>query len=179
MERERVCACTTLLNIITKRYLLLPQKRNKMTLKEAVLKSLEDINEIANYSTVLNHILAKGYYDFGDSRTPGSTISAVLGSFIRNGDARVKRIKEESGYYSYYLTKNEHKIAIEILSGDTATHRGKPVKLNKVKSYQERDLHKLLSSYLKNSSTYSKKNFTNNLAGKTITKYGHTQIWLV
>ena len=36
-----------------------------MTLKEAVLKSLEDINDITNYLAVLNHINEKNYYDFG------------------------------------------------------------------------------------------------------------------
>jgi hypothetical protein len=34
-----------------------------MTLKEAVLKSLEDINDITNYLAVLNHINEKNYYD--------------------------------------------------------------------------------------------------------------------
>ncbi len=33
-----------------------------MTLKEAVLKSLEDINDITNYLAVLNHINEKKYY---------------------------------------------------------------------------------------------------------------------
>lgn len=35
-----------------------------MTLKEAVLKSLEDINYITNYLAVYNHIDDKKYYDF-------------------------------------------------------------------------------------------------------------------
>jgi hypothetical protein len=42
---------------------------------------------------VLNHINEKNYYDFGVAKTPGSTISAILGDFIRNG-VRVKRIKQ-------------------------------------------------------------------------------------
>ena len=125
-----------------------------MTLKEAVLKSLEDINDITNYLAVLNHITEKNYYDFGIAKTPGSTISAVLGDFIRNGDTRVKRIKQDGGTYSYYLTKNEQNIGIEILSGDAETQITKPTKINKLKTYEERDLHKLLSSYLKNTDTY-------------------------
>lgn len=85
------------------------KKRNydTTTLKEAVLKSLEDINDITNYLVVLNYINDKNYYDFGGAKTPGSTVSAVLGDFIRNGDTRVKRIKQDGGTYSYYLTKNE------------------------------------------------------------------------
>lgn len=70
-----------------------------MTLKEAILKSLEEINNITNYTFVLNHIIDNKYYDFGEGKTPGSTISAVLGDFIRNGDTRVKRIKQKGGSY--------------------------------------------------------------------------------
>jgi len=72
-----------------------------MTLIEAVLKSLEDMDDITNYLEVLSHINDKNYYDFGGARTPGTTVSAVLGDFIRNGDSRVKRIKQDGGTYCY------------------------------------------------------------------------------
>ncbi|OOG73799.1 hypothetical protein [Algoriphagus sp. A40] len=126
-----------------------------MTIKEAILKSLDDINAVTNYLEVYNHIVAKGYYDFGSAKTPASTISAQLGEFIRNGDSRVKRIKQEGGTYSYYLTKNEPEIGIEILSGETLLDSDKTPK-PKTKSYLERDLHILLSSYLKNTQIYSR-----------------------
>jgi len=143
-----------------------------MTLKEAVLKSLEDIKDITNYLAVYNHIAEKKYYDFGGAKTPGSTISAALGDFIRNGDTRVKRIKQEGGTYSYYLTINEPHIPIEILSGTTETLLTKVVKVDKNKTYDERDLHKLLSSYLKNTSIYSKTIFHEQSNGKD-----NNQIW--
>lgn len=143
-----------------------------MTLKEAVLKSLEDINELTNYLVVYNHILKKKYYDFGEAKTPGSTISAVLGEFIRKGDTRVKRIKQTGGNYSYYLTKNEQNISFEILSGDIESNLEKLIKRNKVKTYEERNLHKLLSSYLKNTDTYSKTIFHEQSNGKD-----NNQIW--
>ena len=143
-----------------------------MTLKEAVLKSLEDINDITNYLAVLNHIVDKNYYDFGGAKTPGSTISAVLGDFIRNGDTRIKRIKQDGGTYSYYLTINEPNIPIEILSGSTETVITKVVKVDKNKTYDERDLHKLLSSYLKNTGIYSKTIFHEQSNGKD-----NNQIW--
>ena len=129
-----------------------------MTLKESVLKSLEDIGGLTNYSDVLNHIIDKKYYDFGSSKTPGSTISAVLGDFIRNGDTRVKRIKQEGGTYSYYLTKNEQNIGVEVLTGitETLSITDSYKASAKHKTYEERDLHKLLSSYLKNTGIYSK-----------------------
>jgi len=143
-----------------------------MTIKEAILKSLDDINGLTNYLEVYNHIVAQNYYDFGTAKTPASTVSALLGDFIRNGDTRVKRIKQEGGTYSYYLTKNEQDIGIEILSGSTETNIVKTPKV-KVKSYEERDLHKLLSSYLKNTKIYSKTIFHEQ------SKYGkdNNQIW--
>jgi hypothetical protein len=104
---------------------------------------------------VHDHIINNGYYDFKKAKTPPATISALLGDFIRNGDTRVKRIKQENGSYSYYLTKNEQDIGIEILSGSTETTSVKLPKV-KAKSYNERDLHRLLSSYLKNTKIYSK-----------------------
>ncbi len=71
-----------------------------MTLKEAVLESLEDMNDITNYLAVLNHINDKNYYNFGGAKTPDSTVSAALCDYIRNGDTRV----QDGGTY-YYLTK--------------------------------------------------------------------------
>ena len=145
-----------------------------MTIKEATLKTLEELKGLATYMDVHNHIIDKGYYDFGDAKTPPSTISAILGSFIRDGDTRVKRIKNSNGSYSYYLTKNEAEIDIEVLSGEAETQLivTKPHKI-KANTYYERDLHKLLSSYLKNTKVYSKTIFHEQ------SKYGsdNNQIW--
>src|SRR5690554_6017959 len=144
-----------------------------MSLKEAVLKSLEDINDVTNYWAVLEHINANNYYDFGEAKTPGSTVSAILGDFIRNGDIRVKRIKQNGSTYSYYLTKNEHKIDLEIISGETnPTVDSKLIAKNKIITYDERSLHKLLSSFLKNTDTYSKTIFHEHSNGKD-----YNQIW--
>lgn len=144
-----------------------------MTIKEAILKSLDDIKRLTNYMEVHDHIVKKSYYDFGSAKTPPATISALLGDFIRTGDTRIKRIKQEGGTYSYYLTNNEQEIGIEILSGSTeSVTTVEPPKI-KLKSYDERDLHKLLSSYLKNTKVYSKTIFHEQ------SKYGKdsNQIW--
>ena len=147
-----------------------------MTLKEAVLLSLNDISEITNYLAVYSKIVEKKYYDFGQAKTPSATISAVLGDFIRNGDTRVKRIKQDGGTYLYYLTKNEENISVDVLSGLTIinsdTSKTKVSKSEKQKTYDERDLHKLLSSYLKNTSIYSKTIFHEQSNGKD-----SNQIW--
>lgn len=140
-----------------------------MTVKDAILKSLEEIGSLTNYNDVTNHIIAKGYYDFKDAKTPSATVSALLGDFVRLGDTRVKRIKK-SGAYFYYLAKNEQDIGEEILFGDT----NDPIRKSsrQTKSYEERDLHKLLSSYLKNTYTYSKTIFHEQSNSKD-----NNQIW--
>jgi len=123
-----------------------------MTIKEAILQSLEDLKKVANYMEVYNHIIKNNYYDFKDAKTPASTISALLGDFIRLGDSRVKRIKGEGGTFSYYLTKYEKEIDVE----DAVIPATETKSRKKEKSYQERDLHLLLSSYLKHQNFYSK-----------------------
>jgi hypothetical protein len=128
-----------------------------MTLKESVLKSLEDINDTTNYLAVYNNIVEKGYYDFGEAKTPSSTISAILGSFIRTGDSRVKRIRQDGSTYVYYLNKNESKISLEKLTGTLPLGVSDVLqKGNKTGTYSERALHKLLSTYLKDTEVYSK-----------------------
>jgi len=106
-----------------------------MTIKEAIIKSLNDLDRLANSGEICDHILAKSYYEFA-GKTPAATVSAQLGDFIRNGDTRVKRIKQNNGTYSYYLTKNEQNIGIEILSGDIETQIEKPIKSKKSKTYE-------------------------------------------
>jgi uncharacterized protein len=80
-----------------------------MTIKDAILKSLEEIGEPAKYERVYQYIKDKNHHDFGDARTPLNSVSTILGHFIRNGDTRVKRITQE-GTYSYYLATNEYKL---------------------------------------------------------------------
>ena len=148
-----------------------------MTLKEAIFKSLEDIGEIANHLAVYNKIVEKNYYDFGKGLTPESSVSADLGDLIRNEDTRIKRIKRNNGTYWYYLTKNEDKINIDDLTGmpgisTPVIKKTETAKTEKKKTYEERDLHKLLSSYLKNTSIFSKTIFHEQSNGKD-----SNQIW--
>lgn len=126
-----------------------------MTIKEAILQSLDDLKGLSTYSEIYSHIEAQNYYDFKVSKTPKATVSALLGDFIRNSDSRVKRIKIKGGNFSYYLTKNESEIDLNLISKKVANETN--IKSNsKQRTYQERDLHKLLSSYLKNTQGYSK-----------------------
>ena len=144
-----------------------------MTLKEAIFKSLDDIKGLTTYSEVCTHIIKNNYYDFGTAKTPPATVSALLGDFIRIGDTRVKRIKIEGGSYDYYLTKNEQSIGIDIITDAAESAIATVKKADKSKSYDERDLHKLLSSYLKNTGIYSKTIFHE----QSKTSNDSNQIW--
>lgn len=125
-----------------------------MTIKEAILQTLEDLNKPLKYVTIHDHIIEKDYCpELKDKNTSEATVSALLGNFIRNGDTRVKRIKED-GTFSYYLTKNEASIDIESIVPAISQEAKKTTK--KQETYDERDLHKLLSSFLKNADIYSK-----------------------
>lgn len=48
-----------------------------MKLNEAILKSLEDIGQLTNYSDVYNNIIKNNYYDFGDAKTPSARRSLL------------------------------------------------------------------------------------------------------
>ncbi len=130
-----------------------------LSLKDAILKSLEELNKKSNHIEVSNLIKDKQYYDFGSALTPEATVSAQLGGFIRDGDVRVKRIKQGRGFY-YYLTKNEQSIEIEIensqsqfvhITADNTeeNNRASIEQNSREQTYHERDLNKLLSTYLK------------------------------
>ena len=126
-----------------------------MTIKEAILKSLEDLHKLLTHNEIYEHIMSQKYYDFGDAKTPASTISALLGDFIRKNDQRVKRIKGEKSTYLYYLAKFEQDLNINEIASDI-TEKSGPKQQKKKQTYNERDLHKLLSSYLKNKKIYTK-----------------------
>ena len=119
-----------------------------MTVKEAILKSLEELKVPKGSVEIADHILENKYCNFTGG-TPYATISAMCGDFIRKGDSRIKRMKEK-GFYLYYLAKNEQNIEIEEFTKNE-------VKKNRnEKTFEERDLHKLLSTYLKSIGIYSK-----------------------
>ena len=121
-----------------------------MTIKEAILKVLEDNQGSYTYLEVLKMIDAKNYIDWTNAKTPSDTIGAQLGHFIRLNDSRVKRVKGKKGF-EYYLSKYERDLNLsEVVSKDIKS------KKETTKKYQERDLHKLLSSYLKSQNISSK-----------------------
>ena len=122
-----------------------------MTIKEAIIKALEENKGAMTYLEVYQSISDNNYYEWTSAKTPADTVSAQLGSFIRKNDTRVKRVKSDRGF-QYYLAKYESDINVAKIV-DTVPE----IKSTKfTKTYQERDLHKLLSSYLKSRGIYSK-----------------------
>ena len=120
-----------------------------MTIKEAVLKSLEDFPEGGIVREVYNNILAKNIFIFNkDAKTPDATVNAVMGDMVKHGDVRIKRVKNEQNVYSYYLSKFSDNIEKK---GSTASP-----KLKASLTFQERDLHPLLCTYLNNDGIMAK-----------------------
>lgn len=142
-----------------------------MTLKDAIIKSLDNFKGAAKYQEVLDIIKSKNYYDFGAAKTPSSTISAALGDFIRKGDVRVRRIKLNGGNYGYYHAKYEKYLSNDY-SPEILTNLAEENYIKTKKTYTERDLHKLLSSLLKTKGTFSKTIFHEQSNGKE-----SNQIW--
>ena len=143
-----------------------------MTIKEAVLKSLEERQKPSTYMDIYTHIEEKKYVDFQNQKTPAMSVSRQLTDYIQKGDTRVKRLKNENGTYEYYLTKNE--LANESLQLTEIIKESKSTKVSKAikHAYEERDLHVLLSTYLKSTNIYSKTIFHEQSNGKD-----NNQIW--
>lgn len=128
-----------------------------LTLSDAIIKCLDEIKIPTTYMDVYKKIIENKYYDFKDAKTPASTVSALLGNFIRNRDSRVKRIPQKGGNFTYYLSKYEGEISIEAL--EVIDDRGKDLLLqepNTAYGFEERSLHMLLSSFLYSSGILSK-----------------------
>ena len=140
-----------------------------MTIKEAILKTLQDSDEALNPKEILEKIKKEGYYNFG-GKTPPNTISSLAGDFIRDGDIRVKREKI-NGLFFYYTDeiKLEKRFPYE---EDTQENKEDTSEKN---SYVERGLHKLFSTYLYQEKIHSKTIFHESSSkGKGRDKH---QIW--
>lgn len=122
-----------------------------MTVKDAILKTLDEIGKPSTYQDVTKYILENKIYVF-DGSTPDATVSALLGDFIRKNDTRIGRTKEGRTYY-YYLTKNE---VINETIEDIFFEEKIDVKKSNKADFTERDIHPLFVSYLKSKSIYAK-----------------------
>lgn len=123
-----------------------------MTIKEAIIKVLEEQKTALTYLEVLDKIDEKKYIDWTNAKTPSDTVGAQLGHFIRQNDSRVKRVKGKKGF-EYYSSKYENDLNLNAIIEDDIVDVKKS---SDNKTYQERHLHRLLSSYLKSQDIYCK-----------------------
>lgn len=119
-----------------------------MTVKEAILESLEKLNKQSTYQEVTDYIKSNELY-ISDGKTLEATVSALLGDFIRKNDTRIGRLKEGRTYF-YYLTKNQLENKIDLLNIQQKIDKKPKI------DFYERDLHPLFVSYLKSQNIFSK-----------------------
>jgi len=94
-----------------------------MTIKEAILKVLEEKKSVMTYMEVNDKIIENDYIDWSNAKTPSDTVGAQLGHFIRQNDTRVKRVKGKRGF-EYYLSKFENELNLsEIIEMETKTKK--------------------------------------------------------
>ena len=119
-----------------------------MTVKEAILESLEKLSRQSTYQEITDYIKSNELY-ISDGKTLEATVSELLGDFIRKNDTRVGRLKQGRTYF-YYLTKNQLENKINLLNIEQKIDK-------KIKNdFYERDLHPLFVSYLKSQNIFSK-----------------------
>jgi len=114
------------------------------TLNDILLNVLESKGSAMTALEVEKYINEHNLYDFRNAKTPIATISSTLGSFIRNNDSRVNRIKMKGGFVYYH---SKHGLELE---SDVESFEDEKKVVNK--TYNERDLHPLLSSFEKSRS---------------------------
>ncbi len=120
------------------------------TWKDAIIKSLEDIDShMGTSKEIYDNIVRRQYEVPSNGKTPEATVQSQLGDFIRKGDSRIKRKKNEDNNYCYYLTE----YGDEVESSPTLIeHHRKQDKT----PYLERDLHPLLCSFFQSKKVFTK-----------------------
>ena len=116
-----------------------------MTIKEAILKTLKENKKLMTHKEVYEYIV-NNHLALFEGKTPTSTVSAILGDFIRKNDNRVKRIKSPNGSFLYYFSHYENDIDFDNVSVEKDIRMG----------YKERDLHPLFVTYLKSKNILAK-----------------------
>lgn len=119
-----------------------------MTIKESILKSLDDLKSMATAQEIYQHIIDKKYYEFG-AKNPTHIVYGEIRELRINGDTRIKRIKFSGKSYKYYLAKYENDLNLEEINIKDVESKSK-------RDFKERDLHILLATYLKNTNTFCK-----------------------
>lgn len=124
-----------------------------MTKVEAIFKSLEQIGKPATVQEITDTIQKNNWCDFS-TLTVAKPVDVVHTSLLRlspQNAQKIKRLKIDKVYH-YYFVKNEHTNTIALSTNVKQNNDNN----SKSESYEERDLHKLLSTYLRKSGIYAK-----------------------
>jgi hypothetical protein len=117
------------------------------TIKDALIISLADFKDGATAKEIYQNILDNDYFRFNpDAKTPYATVQALLGDMIRNEDSRLRREKVDK-FFVYYLTQN---------SKNFSAKHAETIEALDATSYNERDLHPLLDTFLKDHGIYAR-----------------------
>lgn len=135
-----------------------------MTQKEVVLMGLEELGVPSNFREFYDYINKKEYFECDrDSLTPYFTVSGIFLAFIKTGDIRVRRFKNNpnENYFLYYLYKNEEDIENKVEEKGINDSSVSESKNNKGSNsgnleYKERDIHMLLNTYLNSDKIHAK-----------------------
>ena len=150
-----------------------------MTVNDAILKSLEQFSEPKRASEIAYFITSNEYCKPQKGKTAfRQTVSSACTRFIEK-DTRVKRIEIKTNRFAYYLAKKEQSINMFHFEQSQNVTTKKNLKNSNeecTKSYVEKDLHILLSSYLK--SKDEDNTFTKTISHEISTKDSKNNTWL-
>jgi hypothetical protein len=155
-----------------------------ITIKQAILKSLEDFPNGATMRMIFQNILNKNIITFNkEAKTPDATVSAMLGTLIKSKDNRVERYKNDKNVYCYYLTKYTDNIHTSINqepakggNGGDGLAVSKSTEPKVQSKFHERDLHKLLCTYVHSKGIIAKTIFHEKSSKEEHQKWLHPDI---
>lgn len=87
---------------------------SESTLNNAILLSLRELNKPSTSRDICRHILLNNYYEFGTAKTPCSTVSALLGNFVRADKENVQRKYIGKVLYYFFNDLEQEKSNFEI-----------------------------------------------------------------
>lgn len=120
-----------------------------MTIKDAVLKSLEDFPQGATIREIFDNIIEKKIFSFNpEAKTPLASTSAILYVMCKEGDSRILKIKDANRTTRFALSDR--------YVSSCGTSRSKKNVIVAKPLFNERSLHPLLCKYISTMSIMAK-----------------------
>lgn len=120
-----------------------------MTIKDAVLKSLEDFPQGATIREIFDNIIEKNIFSFNpEAKTPLASTSAILYVMCKEGDPRIMKIKDANRTTRFALSDR--------YAAPCGTPRSEKTVVVAKPLFNERALHPLLCKYISTMSIMAK-----------------------